>query len=77
MRPKAVIRHMDTSSHQLLQHKRQYPALVVILNFNRRIDAQFDRNTLAAAVGAVNHQRHILLRNDAFEVVGLGTVELQ
>ena len=68
-------------THQLAQHKRQNSALVVILDFNRRIDAQLERDTFRAAVRAMNHQRDILLRNDArfgtFEIEGFAAVEFQ
>src|SRR5207249_9788915 len=41
---------------------RQDPAVAVVLNFYRSVDAQRHRDFFAAAVGAVNHQGNILPR---------------
>lgn len=61
-------------SQQLPQNKRQNPAVLVVIHFDRRIDAQQDFDVLRFAVLAVDDQRGFLLRLDvafdAFQVEG-------
>src|SRR5215468_5677521 len=51
-------------SDQLTQHVRQYAAVLVVINLNRSINAQLDRNLFFGPAGAMNDQRDILLRLD-------------
>src|SRR5947207_14673072 len=46
--------------HQLAQNKRQNPAVPIIINLDRRIDAQLYRNRFALPVLARDFERHTL-----------------
>lgn len=53
-----------SGSQQLPQHERQDTAVLVVLDFDRRIDAQSDGNALRGSVGAMHDQSGVLLRAD-------------
>ena len=53
-----------SGGQQLTQHERQDTAVLVVIHFDRRVDAQQDLHLLRVAVLAMDHQRDILLRLD-------------
>ena len=65
--------------HQLSQHKGQNAAVLVIINFDRRIYAAADGNIFNLPVLARDFQREVLLRLDvrveADDVVGLHAIQ--
>src|SRR5262249_44636934 len=50
--------------NQLAQHIRQYASALIVVDFDRRIDAQQERHLLRRAVLAMNGERDIHLRLD-------------
>ena len=63
----ARVGHCSTLTRkQLPQHIRQYPAVVVVINLDRRVDAQRHRRLFGFSVRPVNHKRQILARRDFF-----------
>src|SRR5262252_5805338 len=51
---------------ELAQHERQNPAVQVVVDFDRCIDAQQQGNLLRRAILAMDRERHVHLRTDAF-----------
>src|SRR2546422_571727 len=51
-------------SENLAQHERQDAAVLVVIDLDRRVDAQQQRDFPHAAVGSPDHQRRVLLRPD-------------
>src|SRR5712691_3632981 len=51
-------------SKYFAQHERQDAAVPVVVHFDRRVDAQQQRDFLHAAVLPPDHQRRVLLRPD-------------
>src|SRR5258708_18974942 len=47
--------------HEVAQHEGQDAAVQVIVDFDRRVDAQQHRHFLRRAVLAVDHERHVHL----------------
>src|SRR5437899_1684016 len=47
---------------QLPQDVRQNPAVLVVVDLDRRVDAQCHWHVLGCAVRAMNHERDVLLR---------------
>src|SRR6266540_4174440 len=48
----------------LAQHERQDAAVLVVVDLDRRVDPQQQRDFLHAAVGSPDHERRVLLRPD-------------
>src|ERR1700704_5996174 len=51
-------------AEKIAQHERKNPAVHVVVHFDRRVDAQQQRDFLHAAVGSPDHERRVLLRPD-------------
>src|SRR6266568_3583602 len=51
-------------SENLAQHERQDAAVLVVIDLDRRVDAQQQRDFLHASVGSSDHERRVLLRPD-------------
>src|SRR6266704_1796875 len=51
-------------SQYFAQHKRQDAAVLVVVDLDRCVDAQQQRDFLHAAVGSPDHERRVLLRPD-------------
>src|SRR5438876_12240922 len=65
---------------KLPQHERKDSAVLVVLHFDRRIDAQRNRYVLRLAVRTMNRELHFLLRaqrRQAGDVECLGAIELE
>jgi hypothetical protein len=67
--------------HQLPQHERQNPSMLVVIDFDRRVDADDQRDVFRRSVRAMNDQRRFLARaeiaSDSGDVERLGAVESQ
>src|SRR5262245_323769 len=59
--PAAAWARESRLSDQLAQHVRQDAAVLVVIDLDRRVDAQLHRNLFTCAVRAVNYQRDVLL----------------
>src|SRR5471032_2856739 len=70
---KGCLRLFQLRGQQLAQHERQDAAVFVVIDFDRRVDAQQDFDFLRRLAFAVDHQGRQLLRLDlafqAFQVV--------
>src|SRR6266851_7386399 len=51
-------------AEKIAQHEGKNPTVHVVVHFDRRVDAQQQRDFLHAAVGSPDHQRRVLLRPD-------------
>src|SRR6185369_17449025 len=60
-----LILKIRRTQKQLPQHVRQNPTVLVVINLDRRIDPERDRNLFTLATRTMNHKRHILPRLDA------------
>src|SRR6266446_6280684 len=68
-------------SEYFTQHEGQDAAVLVVVDLDRRVDAQQQRHFLHAAVGSPDHERRVLLRPDlaldAANVQGLVAFDAQ
>src|SRR4051812_42405185 len=69
------------SAHQLPQYERQDASVLVVVDFDRRVDADDQRGGFRRSVCAMNDQRRFLagaeIAGDAGDVEGLGAIEGQ
>src|SRR6266566_5826559 len=68
-------------AEKIAQHERQDAAVLVVVHFDRGVDAQEQRDFIHAAVGPPDHQRRVLLRPDlaldAADVDGLVALDAE
>jgi len=71
----------SSGGNQFAQHVRQNPAVPVVINFNRSIDAQKQFHLTLRSIRSRDDQRHILLRTNfpaqAADVEGFVSANLQ